>query len=229
MPDHNLLNLLQLTDPTLPVGGYAHSAGLETYVQKGIVCDTASARQFITQMLTQSLQYTDAAFVSLAYDAAWNNDQSCLLQLDDDCSAVKLPAEIRQASRKLGMRLMKLFQPICNSVMTDHYKEAVHTKQAMGHYCIAFGLYAQALQIPKADALTGFYYNAAVGMVTNSVKLVPLGQQDGQEILFSLHPLIKQLVENTLQPNRELTGLCCPAFDIRCMQHERLYSRLYMS
>jgi urease accessory protein len=229
MPDNNLLRLLQLADPTLPVGGYAHSAGLETYVQKGIVHDTASARQFITQMLTQSLQFTDAAFVSLAFDAALNNNKSDLLQLDDECSAVKLPSEIRQASRKLGMRLMKLFQPLCNSNMTDHYKEAVHTKQAMGHYCIAFGLYAQALQIPKADALTGFYYNAAAGMVTNSVKLVPLGQQDGQEILFSLHALIKQLVENTLQPDRELTGLCCPGFDVRCMQHERLYSRLYMS
>jgi urease accessory protein len=229
MPDNNLLRLLQLADPTLPVGGYAHSAGLETYVQKGIVHDTASARQFITQMLTQSLQFTDAAFVSLAFDAALNNNKSDLLQLDDECSAVKLPSEIRQASRKLGMRLMKLFQPLCNSNMTDHYKEAVHTKQAMGHYCIAFGLYAQALQIPKADALTGFYYNAAAGMVTNSVKLVPLGQQDGQDILFSLHALIKQLVENTLQPDRELTGLCCPGFDVRCMQHERLYSRLYMS
>jgi urease accessory protein len=229
MPDNNLLRLLQLADPTLPVGGYAHSAGLETYVQKGIVHDTASARQFITQMLTQSLQFTDAAFVSLAFDAALNNNKSDLLQLDDECSAVKLPSEIRQASRKLGMRLMKLFQPLCNSNMTDHYKEAVHTKQAMGHYCIAFGLYAQALQIPKADALTGFYYNAAAGMVTNSVKLVPLGQQDGQEILFSLHALIKQFVENTLQPDRELTGLCCPGFDVRCMQHERLYSRLYMS
>ena len=180
-------------------------------------------------MLTQSLQYTDAAFASLAYDAASCNDRRELVLLDDECTAVKLPSEIRQASRKLGMRLMKLFQPLCNSAMTDHYNEAVQTKQAMGHYCIAFGLYAQALAIPKADALTGFYYNAAAGMVTNSVKLVPLGQQDGQELLFALQPLIQQLTVNTMQPDRALTGLCCAAFDIRCMQHEQLYSRLYMS
>ena len=90
-------------------------------------------------------------------------------------------------------------------------------------------LYANALLIPKADALTGFYYNAAAGFVTNCVKLIPLGQQDGQEILFSLQPLIKKLVENTMQPNKELIGLCCTGFDIRCMQHEQLYSRLYMS
>jgi urease accessory protein len=56
-----------------------------------------------------------------------------------------------------------------------------------------------------------------------------LGQQDGQQILFSLHSLIQQLVKNTMNPDRDLLGLCCTGFDIRCMQHEQLYSRLYMS
>jgi urease accessory protein len=92
-----------------------------------------------------------------------------------------------------------------------------------------FGLYAQALNISKQEALAGFFYNAAAGFVTNSVKLIPLGQQDGQEILFSLQPLIEQLVESSMEPDKELIGLCCTGFDIRCMQHEQLYSRLYMS
>ena len=66
-------------------------------------------------------------------------------------------------------------------------------------------------------------------MITNSVKLVPLGQLDGQDVLFELQPLIKQLAKETLTIDRDLAGLCNIAFDIRCMQHERLYSRLYMS
>ena len=86
-----LLSLLQLSDPTLPIGGYAHSAGLETYVQAGIVNDIDSAKTFITEMLRQNLQYTDAAFVSLAYDAASQNNWENILQLDSECNAVKLP------------------------------------------------------------------------------------------------------------------------------------------
>ncbi len=224
-----LLSLLQLSDPTLPVGGYAHSAGLETYVQQGLVFDLATAKNFIIEMLARNIQYTDAAFVALSFKAAKQNSIKKILQLDEECTAVKLPAEIRQASQKLGIRLIKIFQPLCNNKVSDAYRQQISLKKASGHYCIAFGLYAAALGIEKSDALHGFYYNAAAGFVTNCVKLIPLGQQSGQELLFSLQPLLKQLVQKSLKPNKELLGLCCPAFDVASMQHEQLYSRLYMS
>ena len=224
-----LLSLLQLCDPTLPIGGYAHSSGLETYVQSGVVKNTNTAGEFITQMLKQNFRYGDAAFASLAYDAAKSYDFQELLRLDEECTALKLPKEMREASHKLGNRLMKVFQPLCKNKMTEKYQSHIKSKEAFGHYCIIFGLYAFALKIEKREMLSGFYYNTAVGFVTNSVKLIPLGQQDGQELLFSLHPVIDQLVDESMHPDRDLLGFCCPGFDIRCIQHESLYSRLYMS
>jgi len=229
MHNTSLLSLLQLTDPTLPIGGFSHSAGLETYVQQRLVKDAATAQEFITGMLAQNIRYTDAAFVSLAYDAVRGNSLEKLLALDVECTSVKLPKEIRQASQKLGIRLLKIFAEIHPNALAASYKKAIDSKVAAGHYCLVFGLYAFALGIPKAEALTGFYYNAAVGMVTNSVKLIPLGQQDGQKLLFALQPLIQELVQSSLNPDLDLIGLCCPGFDMRSMQHEQLYSRLYMS
>ena len=223
-----LLHLLHLCDPGLPVGGFSHSAGLETYVQESLITNKIQAEEFATRQLSQNIYYTDAALVSLAYTAAENDDMKALLELDDICTAVKFPFEMRQASHKLGVRLLKIFQQKEFSLV-NNYRLNISCKIATGHYSIAFGLIAHALQIEKSEALTGFYYNAASGFVTNAVKLIPLGQQDGQELLMSLFPLIRNLVQQSLLPEKEMIGFCCAGFDIRSMQHEQLYSRLYMS
>ena len=212
-----LPHLLHLSDPTLPVGAYTHSNGLETYVQQGLITKGSDAAAYVRNMLEHNLPYNDALFLVLSYRSA--DDIAQLILLDQECTALKAPQELRQASQKLGTRLHKLMTPLLSSDAAAVVK----------HYCLVYGVYASVLGIPLREALTAYYYNAATGMVTNCVKLVPLGQQEGQQILFGLLALLPDLVEQTLTIPRHLAGRCSFAFDIRSMQHERLYSRLYMS
>lgn len=221
--------LLHLSDPTLPIGGFSHSSGLETYVQRGMVHDAPSAEQFIRNMLEHNLAYNDAAFVSLAHRAAADSDLDSLLALDRECSAVKAPVELRQAGRKLGARLFKVFQPHSKSALVGDYGEAIRDKRAEGQYPVVFGMYARIFAIPLYEAVYAFSYSAAVNMVTNAVKLVPLGQLSGQDILFRLEPTLARVARMSMELDRDLVGVCNIGFDIRCMQHEKLYSRLYMS
>lgn len=224
-----LFNLLHLSDPNLPIGGYAHSAGLETFVQQGIVHDAITAEKFVTEMLRSSIKCTDAAFASLAFDALVNNDPENLLQLDEECHAVKIPEEMRQASIKMGNRLLKIFSPVIKHHLVGNFYQDGKLRRAAGHYPVVFGMCAAAMGIAKSEMLTGFFYNAAVGFTTNCVKLVPLGQQQGQQLLQAIQPLLQQLVKESIAPDKEMIGVCCAGFDIAQMQHEQLYTRLYMS
>ena len=225
----SLLHLLHLCDPALPIGSFSHSASLETYVQAGVITNKILATNFIIQQLSQNIFYTDAALLSLTYNAAYNNDFKTILELDELCTAVKLPKEIRLASNKLGIRLLKIFESNNLLILPKKYKEYIFKHKASGHYCIAFGLLSHAMNVDKCETIAAFYYNAATGFVTNAVKLIPLGQQDGQEILLSLFSMINDLVQKSLLPDESMIGASCPGFDIRSMQHEQLYSRLYMS
>ena len=74
MESSNLLSLLHLCDPALPIGSFSHSAGLETYVQQNIINNKGRAREFIIQQLSQNIFYTDGALASITYDAACADD-----------------------------------------------------------------------------------------------------------------------------------------------------------
>jgi urease accessory protein len=224
-----LLHIIQLADPSLPIGGFSHSAGLETYTNEGIVHNKKTAEVFIRQQLAINLHYTDSALVSLIYDAASRWDTTEISTLDTLCTAIKLPMEIRQASQMLGNRLLKIFENQSGLPLSLWYLEKIKNSILDGHYCLAFGLLGFELNADKQETLTAFYYSNVAGLVTNAVKLVPLGQKDGRELLMSFFPLINELVVANQNPDKEKIGFCCAGLDIRSMQHEQLYSRMYMS
>nr|WP_315400606.1 urease accessory protein UreF [uncultured Sphingobacterium sp.] len=229
MENKFLGKLLHLSDPTLPIGGFTHSNGLETYVQKEIVHNKATAESYVRHNLWYNLKFNDAALMRLAYDATRNDDLDLLRSLDEECTALKSPKEIREASKKLGVRLYKIFSRYQEQPILNCWGELIKQKKVDSHYCLVYGMLAALLDIPIREALHGYYYNAAITMVTNAVKLVPLGQLDGQDILFYLHDDLMTLCDETLEVDRDLIGLCNVGFDIRCMQHERLYTRVYIS
>ncbi|UYW02299.1 urease accessory protein UreF [Flavobacterium agricola] len=222
--------LLHISDPTLPIGGYTHSNGLETYVQKGIVCDKASAEMYVRHNLWYNLKYNDAALMKLAYDAAKQGNIDEIVLLDQECNALKGPMEVRQGSQKLGLRFYKIFSRYtANNPVIQDLEKRIQQKNMYTHYCIMYGVFAAVMNVPLIETMHAYYYNAAIGIVTNAVKLVPLGQLDGQDILYYLHEDLLKLSAESLNMDRNLIGMSNIGFDIRCMQHERLYSRLYLS
>ena len=95
--------------------------------------NVTTAREFVENMLKYNLKYNDGAFVKLAYEATQKEDLDALLLLDQECNALKCPKEIRQASQKLGLRLIKIFKRKKQSSFMEAYEEAIRNRKATSH------------------------------------------------------------------------------------------------
>lgn len=225
----SLIEILHITDPTLPIGGFSHSNGLETYVQQNLVKNMASTQEFVESMLKNNYKFNDGLAVKLAYDFTLENDLDQIQKLDRESNALKAPREVREGSQKLGMRLIKIYHQLLDDPFLNTINRLILEKKMHGHYAVIYGIITALLKLDKEKATCAFLYNAAVGIITNAVKLVPLGQTDGQQIIYNVQPLIENLTLEIMELERDMHGVCNAALDIKCMQHEHLYSRLYMS
>lgn len=223
--------LLQVNDALFPIGGYSHSQGLETYIQKGLVHDEKSAEEYIRNRLHWSLAYTDLLAVRLAYEYAQRAELKKLEELEELLETSRVPAEQREAARKMGSRFAKTVEkleiPVCRTGIFPDFLERRKGK-TVSHSCI-YGVFCACLDTGEEECLSHYLYAQTSAMVTNCVKTVPLSQSAGQKLLAGFFGEFEEILAEVMSCGGEDLCLSAPGFDLRGIQHERLYSRLYMS
>jgi urease accessory protein len=228
MPMENVnFLLLQINDALFPIGGYSHSYGLETYIQKNMLNTEEEIRQYIDNRLEYGLKNTELLGAKLAYNYADKPEK--LKELDEILTASKAPKEIRLASIKLGSRFIKTLKACSIRAKKDYFNKYIDLDYVGKHHCIAYGVVCAAIGVDLKTALDTYIYAQCSAMITNCVKTVPLSQSVGQKLLYESYELMEKIVEDIMLADETDFCLSTPAFDIRCMEHERLYSRLYMS
>lgn len=223
--------LLQINDALFPIGGYSHSQGLETYIQRGLVHDEDTAREYITNKIKWNFEYTELLAARLAYEAAEKKNLKGILRLEELLEASRIPMEQREAARKMGSRFAKTIEklelPISESGIFRKYLDARKGK-TVNHCCI-YGIFCAEMQISLEEALSHYLYAQTSAIVTNCVKTIPLSQTSGQKLLSGCYGEFEMILKDVMKKREEDLCLSAPGFDIRGIQHERLYSRLYMS
>ena len=221
--------LLQVNDALFPVGGYSHSQGLETYIQKGIVRDEKSAARYLLQKLKWNVAYTDLLAVKLAFEAALERKAEELDRLEEVLEASRIPMEQREAVRKMGSRFAKTMMglSIKESGIFTQYIEQRKGKN-ISNSCV-YGVFCAAVGLEEQQVLAHYLYAQTSAMVTNCVKTIPLSQSTGQKLLTGCYPVFQEILEEISHCTMEDLAISAPGFDIRGIQHEKLYSRLYMS
>lgn len=222
--------LLQINDALFPIGAYSHSYGLETYIQKNLVSTVEDTWKYIYNRMLYGFCYNEFLSARLAYEYTKEGKLEKIIELEELLEACRVPREIREAGRKLGSRFVKTVQGLNIPYESEVFKEYCKQRQKKSTtHAVIYGVFCASTGINYEDAMESYLYAQTSSMVTNCVKTIPLSQTDGQILLYRSQEVFEEILEKL--ETLTLDDLCrsVPGFDIRCMQHEGLYSRIYMS
>lgn len=201
----SILCLLQLADSAVPVGGAAHSFGLETLTDEGALAP-ANLETFLHGYIEEG-GGLDALFVR----RAWN--RSGLRTLSQEYGARRPARESRDASLKLGRRFVELVNAL---IETPGLERDLH-------YCIAFGAAGGILNIPKHATVLAYLHQSITALISACQRLMPLGQATAAKILWNLKPAIARAAHN------EEVWCFSPYPELASIRHGSLETRLFIS
>ncbi len=221
-----LLHLLQLASPSLPIGAYSYSQGLEAALENGLVKDGASARTWIVDTLHQVVARFEAPILWRLLQAFAARDLIAVSEWTERFLAARDTAEFRAETIQMGYSLGKLAGDL---KIADN--GLLHLLQAQAEIPLptALAYAAVALDVPHDAALLGMLFSWAENQVLVCVKSVPLGQVSGQRLLLSLHPELEAAARQAQELGDDELSNWSPGLSLLSMQHEVQYSRLYRS
>lgn len=221
-----LLHLLQLASPSLPIGAYSYSQGLEAAIDKGLVHDAASARAWIVDTLQHAVARFEAPVLWRLLQAFAARDACAVADWTERFIAARDTAEFRAETIQMGYSLAKL---VADLKISDDALLAILQAQAEIPLPTALAYAAVALDVPHDSALLGMLFSWAENQVLVCVKSVPLGQVAGQRLLLSLRPELEAAALTAQQLADDELSNWSPGLSLLSMQHEVQYSRLYRS
>ena len=224
--DRRLTRLLQLASPTLPVGAYSYSQGLEAAVDARIVRDAASAGAWIGDVLELCIARMEAPLL-VRMLAAWRaGDPRAAGEWNALLLASRETAELRAEAAQMGYSLVRLLDDLGGFDAED--VAALRALEAPT-FAAAFAFAAAKWGVSGHDALVAYLWAWTENQVMAAVKAVPLGQTDGQRLLLALGDRLDGIAVRAAGLEDDELGGYAPGLAIQSSRHETQYSRLFRS
>jgi urease accessory protein len=228
-PDPALLTLLQFADGLFPAGGFAHSFGLETYVQDGRVRDREGLEAFIAAHLEGSAGPADASAAAIASRLARDCDVEGWVALDARLDAMKSAPELRAASRQMGRQTLRVAAGLGDDAFLARLARAVEDGQAAGHHATVFGAALGRGGVEPERIAAAYLYSTAALLVGAGLRLISLGQLEGQRVLAAMRPRVARLAAAAASAPADDLWSFNPALEIASIRHATLEARLFRS
>lgn len=223
------ISILQLADSLFPAGMYTMSNGLEAmfYIKK--IRDVEQLYSFIKIYLKQQLGPADYVALCNAYDAANNSDLDSLVEIDNMLFAMKLVKEIRDASTRSGIQMLRCVTEFINNDLFEKYYEYVNEGKATGVYPVALAVTSNVLNIPKVKVGIMLLYGFSASMIGAAMRLGMVHHFDGQKIIHMLKPTIVEIAKNNINKSFIDMWQFAPSIDILQIKHELMDAKMFIT
>lgn len=227
--DRGLYRLMSWLSPNFPVGAFAYSHGLEYAVEIQAVEDAESLKRWLEGVLAFGAGRTDAAFLRAAWQAIADKDDGRLARLSARGEALRGTSELALEGLSEGRAFLDMLCQVWPHPRLSHWRDELAETKREPAYAIAVGVASALAGVELRITLIAYLNGFAANLVSAGLRLVPLGQSDGQRVMAALEKTVLDATDAALKLAPDDLGSAAVTVDWMSMQHETQYTRIFRS
>ena len=226
---HDLTRLLAWLSPAFPTGAFAYSHALEAAVDAGRIRTAADLAAWVGHIATHGAGRTDGMLFAAVWRAVTAGDRDAFLWAAERADAMRATAELALESRAQGTAFLDTVAAAWPDPRLDPWRALLAEADRPPAHAVAVATASAVAGVPLVPALAAFLHAVAANLVSAGVRLVPLGQTDGQRALAALEPEVLDAAARIPDMSLDDLGGGAPMVDLLSMVHETQYTRLFRS
>jgi urease accessory protein len=229
VPPLQLLRLQSWLSPAFPIGSYSYSHGLEWAVEAGHVRDRKSLVDWLEADLCYGSGRNDAIFFSEAWRCVAADDRAKLFDVAELAGAFRGTSELALEASQQGSACLATLRQVWPDRVLDWLAEILRERRVAPALAVVLGIASARQGIQVSLALPAFLQSYIANLVTAGVRLIPLGQTDGQLAIAGLEGAVRAASTEAEKCTIDDLGSAAFMVDLASMAHETQYTRLFRS
>jgi urease accessory protein len=221
-----LYRLMAWLSPAYPIGAFSYSSGIEWAVEAGDITDAATLERWLAVMVAEGSGFCDAVFFVHAHRAIAARDDTALRAVAELAAAFAPSKERHLETTAQGRAFLDTTRAAWPTATIDRLAAVWDGAVALP---VAVAVAGAGHGIALAPALHAYLHALTANLISAGVRLVPLGQTDGQRVLAALEPVVTTTAERALLTGLDEIGGAAFRADLAGMRHETQYTRLFRS
>jgi urease accessory protein len=229
VPPLGLLRVQSWLSPAFPTGSYSYSHGVESAVDAGHIRDRQTLVEWLRADLCYGTGRNEAILFSEAFRCVAHDDRRKLMEISELAAAFRGTSEFALESSQQGAACLATLRRVWTDVVLDWLWEILGNRDIQPTLAVVMGVRSARQGIPTSHALPAFLQSHIANLVSAGVRLIPLGQTDGQLAIAELEEAVLAVSASTKKATIDDLGSAAFMVDLASMIHETQYTRLFRS